>query len=251
VSKTLAPLARFWWLVLVGVVAGVAAAAFLIERQPPPKYQATATVLVTSPSAPYLRTAQPALGGAAAKAPAKGKKAPSAPAATAPDTQVLVNAANLYPLMIESDKIRKLREQLFGKLPGRVTANAFASSTNTYGVYHPSPLPVIVVTATSRKPGTATKLVDDTVETFRTWVGQRQADAKVPASQRIMVEQLRVRVATLKSSSFSMPLFAALVVLAAFCGIALLADRLRPAPRAAVTPIEREETPMAPRRATL
>ena len=58
----------------------------------------------------------------------------TASAPTPPDTQVLVNAANLYPLLIQSDVIAKLRRDTYGPTPGTVTATALASSTNTYGV---------------------------------------------------------------------------------------------------------------------
>jgi uncharacterized protein involved in exopolysaccharide biosynthesis len=254
-NSALNALVRFWWLPLVGVAAGVLAAAVLISRQPPTIYTATDTVLVNSPSAPYLRTAQtqstalpaPRHSNAAGKG-AKKKRQPAQPTVrattSAPDTQVLVNAANLYPLLIQSDEIRKLRESLYGKTPGRVTATALASSTNTYGVYHPSPLPVITVKTTSRRSRSAQKLAADTVSAFGVWIAQRQKDAGIPKSERITIEQLRVRVQSSSSSSLGMPAFALVVVLLAFCGLALLADRVRPRGEA----VREESAAMTPAR---
>jgi hypothetical protein len=148
-SPALKAVGRFWWLPVIGLLVGIVAAAALVSRQPATIYTASDTVLVSSPSLPYLRTAQMQT----TQVPAKGstvkgkKKVPATTSTTVvpPDTQVLVNAANLYPALIQSDEIRKLRVKLYGAVPGRVTASALASSTNTYGVYHPSPLPLITV----------------------------------------------------------------------------------------------------------
>jgi hypothetical protein len=141
---------------------------------------------------------------------------------------VLVNAANLYPQFIQSDEIRKLRVQLYGATPGIVTASALASSTNTYGVYHPSPLPLITVRTTSRKPEGAAKLATNTVRAFGIWLLRRQQHSGIPTSQRITIEQLRVRVASSGNSSLGLPVFGAALVLLAFCGLAVLLDRVRP-----------------------
>jgi len=241
-SPALKALLRFWWLPVAGVAAGAVAAAALVSRQPPAIYTATDTVLVNSPSAPYLRTAQTQATTVPAKSKPKGKAAKrKAPAqssvkstTSAPDTQVLVNAANLYPLLLQSDQIKKLRISLYGKTPGRVTATALASSTNTYGVYHPSPLPVITVKTTSRHPRSAQKLAVDTVSAFSIWIARRQKEAGIPRSQRIMIEQLRVRVQSSGGPTYGLPGFAFVVVLLAFCGLAVLVDRLRPRGEAAL-----------------
>lgn len=226
-------LLRFWWLVVLGLAAGVVGAGALISHEPPTIYTANDTVLVNSADAPYLRTVQPAAPvTTASKSSSKKKKQATVksttPAPTPPNTQVLVNAANLYPLFMQSDEIRKLRISLYGPTPGRVTANAIASSTNTYGVYHPSPLPVIMVKATSRRSKSAQKLAVDTVKAFGIWIVRHQQEAGVPRSQRINVEQLRVRVQSSSGTTYSLPAFAALVCVLAFCGLAVLADRVWP-----------------------
>ena len=78
-----------------------------------------------------------------------------------PDTQTLVNAANLYPFLIQSDQIARYRESLYGMTPGTLTALAHNASTNTYGVYHPSPLPIIDVTAKAKLASNPSHPSDD------------------------------------------------------------------------------------------
>src|SRR4051794_35153385 len=92
---------RFWWLPVIGLAVGIAAAVGLLSRQPATIYTATDTVLVTSPSAPYLRTAQTQATTVPAQVRSKksgpgAKRKPVTPASvrsttSAPDTQVLVN----------------------------------------------------------------------------------------------------------------------------------------------------------------
>ena len=230
-SPALKAVGRFWWLPVIGLAVGLVAAVGLVSRQPAAIYTASDTVLVSSPSAPYLRTAQMQITQTAGKGkPVKGKKpAPSSSTTIVPpDTQVLVNAANLYPQFIQSDEIRKLRVKLYGATPGRVTASALASSTNTYGVYHPSPLPLITVKTTSRRPQAAAKLASNTVRAFGVWLLRRQEASGIPTSQRITIEELRVRVQSSGNSTLGLPVFAAVLALLGFCGLAVLLDRVRP-----------------------
>ena len=116
-SPTLHALARFWWIVAAGLVAAILVALVVVGRQPSALYTASENVLVTSASAPYLRTVQT---GQAAQPPAAKtkKKAPVTSSTSPTDTQSLVNAANLYPLLIQSDAIAKLRASLYGPAPG-------------------------------------------------------------------------------------------------------------------------------------
>ncbi len=139
-----------------------------------------------------------------------------------------MNAANLYPLLIQSEAVAKLREARYGPARGTLTVAALASSTNTFGVYHPSPLPVITVKASAHRPAVAKKLAVDTVKAFNVWIVGRQKASGIPASQRIAVERLGVRIRSTGGSSPGLPLFAGFIVLLGFCGLAVVADRLRP-----------------------
>ena len=248
-------LLRFWWVILIGIAAGVLVAVVVYDRESGKKYTGTTRLFVNAPSAPYLRTQetqtlQQAPKTKVVRTKVRGGSSPTvtlkpvaqAPSVTsaAPDTQTLVNAANLYPLLIESDQIARLRESLYGVTPGKLTANALNASTNTYGVYHPSPLPIIEVEATSHSRANADKLAQDTVLTFGKWITARQKEAGVPASQRIAVQELQEPVLTSTGGpSKGLPLFIGALIVLAFCGLAVLLDRSRHSEareRAAETP---------------
>jgi capsular polysaccharide biosynthesis protein len=221
-STNVRALTRYWWLVLAGLVLAVAAGVVVYKQEAKPKYTATTNLFVNSASAPYLRTQQ----GAAPTA--KTKTGNSATKAT-PDTNTLVNAANTYPLLIQSDKIAEVRQQHYGAIEGTVTANALNATTNTYGVYRPSPLPVIQVKATSRPASSAARLADETVGAFQIWMRQQQHRHKIPPSERISVQQLESpTVSAVNARSKGLPLFIGALVVLAFCGLAVIADNRRP-----------------------
>jgi hypothetical protein len=154
-----------------------------------------------------------------------------------PETQTLVNAANLFPLLIESDRIKRIRETRVGKIPGIVKANALNASTNTFGVFRPSSLPVVEVKATSATAGNASRLATATVAAFATWLHQQQKGAGIPSAQRITVQQLAApALTTTGGPSLGLPLFIGALVLLGFCGLAVIADNARPArPRSEAT----------------
>src|SRR3954451_3217446 len=235
-NATMGALLRFWWLVAVGIVAGALAAVLVYSLESEAKHTATTRVFVSSPSAPYLRTqttqaltprvrtVRKATGGT------RTVQQPPAASSEAPDTQTLVNAANLYPLLIESERIARIREAQAGKIPGTVKANALNSSTNTFGVFRPSTLPVDEVKATSSSAGNAVKLATSTVAAFQTWIVDQQRSAGIPSAQRITVSQLETpALTTTGGPSWGLPLFIGALVLLGFCGLAVIADNSRPA----------------------
>jgi hypothetical protein len=235
-NLTVGALLRYWWLVVVGVAAGAFVAVLVYSLQSQAKRTATTSVLVNSSSAPYLRTQQSQ---AAAPRVRTVRKAgggtrtvqqPSTASTAAPDTEALVNAANLYPLLIESDRIKTIREAQAGTIPGTVTANALNSSTNTFGVYKPSSLPVVEIKGTSRTAANASMLATATVVAFQTWIREQQRGAGIPSSQRITVTQLQQPVLTTTGGpSLGLPLFIGGLVVLGFCGLAVIADNARPA----------------------
>ena len=234
-SATAGALVRFWWLVIAGIAAGVLVALVVYSLESEAKHTATTRIFVSSPSAPYLRTQQ-----SQAQAPrvrtirnATGTRTvqqPPSSSSEAPDTQTLVNAANLYPLLIESARIKAIRESQAGTIPGTVKANALNSSTNTFGVFRPSTLPVDEVKATSRTAANATELATATVTAFATWIKDQQRAAGIPSAQRIIVTQLEEPVLTTTGGpSWGLPLFVGALVFLGFCGLAVIVDNARPA----------------------
>ena len=244
-STTAGALLRFWWLVVAGIAAGMLVAVLVYSLESEAKHTATTRVFVSSPSAPYLRTQE-----TQSQAPkvrtvrnstgaTRTVKQPPSATSDAPDTQTLVNAANLYPLLIESDRIKTIREAQAGTIPGTVKANALNSSTNTFGVFRPSTLPVDEVKATSRTAADATELATATVTAFGTWIKDQQQAAGIPPAQRIIVTQLeQPELTTTGGPSWGLPLFVGALVFLGFCGLAVIADNARPAPSERERPSE-------------
>jgi hypothetical protein len=111
-----------------------------------------------------------------------------------------------------------------------VKANALNSSTNTFGVFRPSSLPIVEVKATSRTAENASKLATATVTAFQTWILDQQRGAGIPSAQRITVQQLQAPVLTTTGGpSWGLPLFIGALVVLGFCGLAVVADNARPA----------------------
>jgi capsular polysaccharide biosynthesis protein len=236
-------LVNYWWLVVAGLVVGVLAAVIVVSQQSSKKYTAEAKLFVNAPNDPYLRTQEQTVTPQAPKLHAVRSVVPGTNTSTtklrsvaqppavsyaAPDTDTLVKAANLYPFLITSDAVKRLREQVTGKVSGTVTATALNSSVNGFGVYHESPLPIIDVLAKSKHSGDATKLADGTGTAFAAWIAARQKAAKVPPAQRIAILKLaEPKLSSTGGPSAGLPLFVGLLVLLGFCGLAIVADRSR------------------------
>jgi hypothetical protein len=252
-NPRLRALIRYWWLVLAGLVLGVIAGYLLYGAKSHQKYQAIAKIFVNSPSDPYLRTQQlqvtpqPPKSQVVRTGGRKGstttptttvQSVPSAPLiqAQAPDTSTLTTAANLYPQLILSDAVTRLSPVP----PGcKLDASGLYASTNAFGVYKASPVPVIQVIATCGTRSDAIPTSQNRVRAFATWVRHRQNAAGIPGRERILVSELTAPAGTrtIGTPSSGLPVFAAVVVLLLFCGLAILLDRFRSA--AAIQPAQR------------
>jgi hypothetical protein len=232
---------RFWWLALAGLAVASSVLLLMLYRVdrawPPalvtkavPSFLATTELLVDSPTGPYFRTAT------ARQTPVKilpGKGSPT-PAVTTNQTSVaptkpLVDAANLFPLFIESDAVARLRAERFGIIPGFVRAKALYA-VQGQNRYRPSMLPVMQISAVSLTPNNAIRLAEATARAFGIWLTREQKSAKVPLAQRIVMRQLRVpQTATkLGGTHYGLPALLALGLLAAFLGLAVVADHVFP-----------------------
>jgi hypothetical protein len=232
-------LRRFWWLLVIGGLLAVAVGVLLtysVSGFPPtftqrekPEYVSEAKLFVTSGEAPYLRTAVTRT--VVAPIGTTGEDA-TTEVVEDPDVKTLVDAANVYPLLIESDDVAGLREDMFGLLPGEVTAQALFA-TATANRYLPSEIPVIEVFATAGTPDDATALASATTTAFKTWIVREQKTAGIPKGQRIQVRDLEAPqepVAT-GGQSLGMPLLAVLAILTAFAAGANMLDRMYPRKR--------------------
>jgi hypothetical protein len=146
-----------------------------------------------------------------------------------PNVQPLLAATNVYPLIIESDEVARLREEKFGALPGEVLATAY-TAVSTPTRFLPAQLPIIDIVATSAAPREAITLAQATADTFEVWVRRAQNEAGVAPKERILIEQLRAPGDVFPSGgpSYGLPILAALAVAAAFAILAVVLDQLFP-----------------------
>jgi hypothetical protein len=251
-------LRRFWWVLALGGVVAVAAALLMVysvQSVAPPKltarekpaYTAEVRLFVTSGEAPYLRTSVPRFRdvpigteGEAASSPLQVQDAP--------DVKTLVDAANVYPLLIVSDDVARLREERFGDLPGEVSAQAiFASATANR--YQPSQIPVIELFATADSADDAIALASATSQAFRQWMSREQQRAGISPKQRILIQELEAptEAFTTGGSGVSLPVLAMLAILTAFGAGAIMLDRMYPRPP---DDEERSDAPRQPADAT-
>ena len=169
-----------------------------------------------------------------------------------PDTATLIQAANLYPLLIESDQVELMRERMFGPLAGDVSARAIYAVA-TPGRFELSDVPVIELTAESQTGGEAIALAEASSKAFIRWISQQQEAAGVEEAERIVVEQLRTpqqAIASGKPRRSHSSRCVGLAVVGAFVALAVALDRIfprkpRPEPERVEQPVtERVEAPI-------
>jgi capsular polysaccharide biosynthesis protein len=236
---------RMWWLVLIGVLAGGYVAVHIAKKHKPPTYSASAQLLVDSTQRPFLRTGstqtsqqQPGRT-RVKKVPGTGATVttttPSQPAQSSqqqPNTQILVQAANLYPLLVTSDPVTTLRKKLYGDIQGTVTAKALYANAGVVR-FTPSQFPIIEIDTVSKTDKNAQKLANATALTLRHWVTKNQRQAHVPRSQRIVLRPLETASSAVKQtrSRLGLALLVGAGVLAVFYALAVVLDLLIPSRR--------------------
>ena len=234
-------LRRFWWLLLIGGLVAVAVATLmvysvnlgfppkLVERDQP-VYTAQARLFVTSGEAPYLRTSVPRfrevpIGG--------GTEATFTRVSDPPDVSTLVEAANLYPLLIESDDVARLRAEEYADAnpPGVVTAKAIFA-TATANRFQSSDIPVIELFATSASPDDAVQLAASTSKAFREWIVRQQVAAGIDPKERILIQELEAPrgAIALGGTEMGLPVLTMFAILLAFGAAAIMLDRTYPRP---------------------
>ena len=248
--------ARFWWLLAIGagvaLIVGVATVASISGGVPPtvtyksqPTYSAKQLELVTARNNPFLRTQQRTVVPTPARGAAGGSNGnstttPQPVQLQAPNVDVLVRAANYYPYLIQSDQVVAIRDKMFGKLPGEVSAqalNSFASANR----FRESTFPIIEVTGSAPTAAQAKKVTEATVAAFRDWLTKSQNSARVPENERVLIQDLQRpgdAVAT-GGPKHGLDIIVGIVIFALFAGAALVLDRLFPRTRPAFArPVE-------------
>jgi zinc-ribbon domain len=229
-NQYLRALGRFWWLLVLGVgVAAIAAimAVYRVELSPPglekkdqPTYTASSRLLITSAEQPYVRTRitqEQTVGGEVQEY------------STPPDIGTLITAANLYPVLIESDEVATLRDEMAGPLPGAITTRAIYE-VNSPSRFELSQIPVIEVFGHAGSPGDAIAITRATVDAFQRYIERAQNSAGLRRSERVLVQEIQEPAGAAASGggSLSLPLMLFVVIAAAFFALAILLDRLFP-----------------------
>jgi hypothetical protein len=227
-------LKRFWWLLVLGLGIALIAAVMSVyridlssvppsfERRAEITYTASSRLLVTSAEAPYLRTQ--------VEDTVTGADGTTQVYTNAPDIATLITAANLYPILIESEEVQQLREKMAGPLPGAVTSRAIyeVSSPSRFEL---SQVPVVEVFGYAGTTADAVNMTQATVDAFVAYMEEQQDRAGLSRLDRIVIQEIQGpegAVAT-GGTSLSLPLMIFLVTAAAFVVLAFLLDRLFPA----------------------
>lgn len=248
---------RFWRVVVVGIVIGayVALASLYSVQLFPPSltskssvtYTSSSRLLVTSGDSSHLRYQFSIYGEIPVRdddGELTGETERTLVNTSAPDLSTLVRAANLFPILIESDQVAEFREREYGPLEGVVNAQGIYSFA-TGNRFELSEIPVIQLISIASTPEAAVELADKTAKAFVDWMRTEQAADEIPQQDRIVVKQLEEPKGAAASSDVSrtMPVLVFLVIVSAFVVVAILLDRFvppRPSPvRADVEPIER------------
>ncbi len=227
-------LRRFWWLLVLGVGIATIAAVMSVyridffsippsfERKAETTYTAYSRLLVTNDQAPYLRTR--------VDNEVTGPDGSVSVYSNSPDISTLITAANLYPILIASDEVLKLRSEMAGPLPGSITSRAIyeVSSPSRFEL---SQVPVVEVYGHADTGANAVEITKATVAAFLVYVNDLQDDAALSRRDRILIQELQAPDGAVASggTSLSLPLMLFLLIVAAFVALAILLDRLFPA----------------------
>jgi DNA-binding CsgD family transcriptional regulator len=268
-SSYLAAIRRFWWLVAAGALMACATGVvslYHVHPGIPPvlvsrsriTHTATAQLIVDTNPSSYYATALPSV--VPGKTKVEQQRTPgtrstkTATTRTAPTTttkliklpsettftptqnkqKTLVYLANVYPNLIQSLQVTRLRTKLFGDMKGKVVATALYSKAGD-GRYRASPLPYIQIQATAGTGLKSIKLARATASTFIRYVADRQS--RTTARHDIVVREI-VRPQKSKASggtSYPLGVFVGLATLGAFLLVAIVLDRLFPRARPATS----------------
>jgi capsular polysaccharide biosynthesis protein len=249
-----APLKRFRLVLALGVVAGAALAltsAYKVDLGFPPQltareqptYTAGTQLEVSSPAEPYYRSAVDVPVVTPTRTNEENEEEPTNLVEQAePSVATLIAAANYYPHVIEGDQVKALRERLYGKIDGTVTASAIGA-TITPNRQEPGRLPFIQIVASADSPANARALAQNTADAFIRFVRSEQQRSNIRPAQRLVIEQLRrpERTFEVGGTSMNLPILIFVALVAFAVAIAYLLDRLFPPRQAVVAAADEDE----------
>jgi hypothetical protein len=146
------------------------------------------------------------------------------------DPSRLSSLALLYAQLANSDQVRLLMLKQ-GPIRGKVVATPILASPDGSN----GNLPMINIAATSTSPTEAKSLSWRAATAVRTFLKQQQDAAKIPPSQRIIVETVQqpLQATLVRPRKMTLPIMIFGTILLASCGLALVLENLRPRLRVA------------------
>jgi hypothetical protein len=151
--------------------------------------------------------------------------------------------AVLYAELATSDPVRRLMLK-DGPIPGKIVAIPVVGGDNRVM------LPLIDLTAIATSPRGAVQLAERSATAVGSYIRDQQRLNKVPASDRVVIEQLeQPKQPTIwQGRSKTLPIVVFLAVMMATIGLAFLLENLRPLPAGGAR--EHEDQPSAQRELT-
>jgi len=216
---------RFRYLMVAGLVLAVVIAIVSYATSASALYQAEARLFVTAPGFP-IGTAQQKVVDTGGTPTAIG------------DPSRLTDVASLYAELASSDTVR--RAALAGSgLTGKITAQVESTPVETL-------VPVVDVQAAVHSYQGSITLAERAARAFQQWVTRQEVAAKIPSSQRVLVQLIAKpdKPTVLVPKKKTLPIALFLIVLIVFIAAAFVLENLRPEPRtllarnAALAPVD-------------
>lgn len=209
-------LRRYWYIFVLALVGAVALGGFAYERTQP-IYSSDSILFVTQSGFPWGRTLIQPLTPQGRNQQQSDRFA---------DGGRFIELAGLYSQLAASDAVRA-RVVQDGGVNGTVTAEVVYN----VGVSSATPLPLVRIRALANSPAGSVQLAQRWTDAFRSYILERQKEAKVPAEQVVLLEVVDqpslARVATAKPRSLTRPIAIVLAVLMLALGLASVLDSAR------------------------
>ena len=196
-----------------------------IAYRQPQVWAAQETLLVTEQGFPEGRTIFPSI------------QTTAGSTSTFADPGRLSGLAVFYASLANSDAVRNRIPRKKDELPELVRAAPVVSN-----IGNATPLPMLTISGAATAPQDAIELTRAASGAFRSYIAQRQVDAGIPESQRIIVSVLNEpdKVMVIRPHKKTIPLMVFVAVLAATVGLALILENVRPRVRAVEPVPERD-----------
>jgi hypothetical protein len=256
VNAYIRPLLRFWWVLALGLCVALVAGILVVDKVklgiPPklksrstPEYQADAqfavdsaqgwlfrsNIRVSTPQTPKVtRQCERTSSGAQVCKNVTIQQPPTVED-QAPNVNLLVQRANIYPSFIESTPFQQYRDTLYPDLPKKATMTSTAlGAVRSGGRIHESPVPFDVITVTAKTPKAALTVANATMTAFAKWIDAQQASSGIAKKDRIVIRPVvaPTKAANITSSTTTLAALIAVLVFGLFVGLVYMLERAFP-----------------------